>query len=353
MLNLIKDTVKKMMDHHEEIQELRPLRGYVGASEIGHICDAKIWLDFRKCSMKSFSAKSLFSMADGEYSETITAKRLSETPGIKLTTINPKTGQQFAAEFFHGHIKGNIDGIICGVNQSPKKEMIWEHKCVGQAYFNKVQNLYKKIPYENILENWNPIYFAQAQSYMHMFNIDHHFMTISLAGSRDYLELITTLNYKISGEYLQRAKNIITSDGPGEKLGANKLKSHCNLCSNFSICHEEKLPVPNCRNCINCNPILDDKNPGAWRCELFKTNLSNKEQDAGCLSHLYAPKALSFMAVQYDCDDHAIYYERKSDGVVFKNQIDAKSKESNSASLFLNGVDANINLTEFNYADNG
>ena len=209
MPELIKDTVQKMMDHQEKIQELRPSRGYVGASEIGHICDAKLWLDFRKSSMKSFTSKSLFSMADGEYSEELTASRLRQTPGIDLTTIDPKTGKQFAVDFFHGFVKGNIDGIICGVNQMPKKKMIWEHKCVGQAYFNKVQNLYKKIPYENILENWNPVYFAQAQLYMHMFNIDHHFMTIALAGSRDYLELITPLDYKVSGEYLQRAKDII------------------------------------------------------------------------------------------------------------------------------------------------
>ena len=142
-------------------------------------------------------------------------------------------------------------------------------------------------------------------------------------------------------------------DQPGEKLAANKIKSHCDFCSNKPICHEEKLPVPNCRNCINCKPVFEDKNAGVWRCDLFKTNLTQKEQDAGCSSHLYTPHALKFAAIQFDYNDHGIIYERKSDGVVFINKIDPESKESNSASLYLNGVEDHINSKEYKHVHNG
>ena len=334
------ETTTELKRCYEKNQVRESSRGYLGASELGHVCDVRLWLNFRKSTLSFFPAETLFKFDDGNYSETITAQRLQQTKGINLRIVDEKTGEQFSANSLGGHLRGNIDGFILGVKQLPNIEMIWEHKCVDQSKFNKVSNLLKRIPYERLLKEWDYNYFVQAQMYMYLFQKDYHFLTISSAGSRDYVEVITEKNYEAIGSNLERAKRIIASDDPGDLIASSADKFPCSYCGNKGICFKEELPIPNCRNCINCVPLKGKDSDGDWHCAKFNKNLTKQEQNDGCQKHIYNPGALKFAARQIDAkinlDNPKITYEKISTGEVFTNEVYAG--ESNSPDLYYKSI---------------
>ena len=78
--------VKAMMQYVNNSQQKLPTRNYMGMSEIGGVCDAKTWFNFRIATLGTFEASTLFKFDDGHYSEAVTAKRLKSVPQFHLIT---------------------------------------------------------------------------------------------------------------------------------------------------------------------------------------------------------------------------------------------------------------------------
>lgn len=311
---------EKIKESCENTQDIAS-RGYLGMSEIGHACDAKLYLSFRMASPSKFDATTLFRFEDGHYSEALTIKRINLIPVVNLQDKAPN-GKQFVCSDFGGHFVGHVDGII----EFGDTRAVWEHKCIGEKYFIKLQ---KAIEAGKVVDlgDWDNNYFAQAQCYMHYFGLDTHITTVASAGSRDYLQLVTKYDIDDFHIFWNKARRIIEAEKAPEKINTSEIYP-CTFCNHRGVCHQGAAPDVNCRTCISSFPITNasvkysSDMEKAWFCTRHKRVLNLTDQLQGCYQHLYDPQLLSYSATQIDAAENTIKYERKSDYKIFENKLE-------------------------------
>ena len=302
------DPTLMYMNRALEQQYVSEQRGYIGASSIGAACERRIWNQFHWVNAEKMTAKSLKAIADGHHSEELMASRLRLVDGISLQT-HQESGEQFGFE--DGHIRGHLDGIIFGLEHSPEQH-VWEHKCVNVEKFEKLIKLKNKDESRALLE-WDEIYFAQAQLYMHYFNIDWHYLTVCTPGSRDETACFTPFNQDAANHYIERANRIVSADKPPPRISENAAWFQCKMCPFPENCHEGKTPTTNCRTCVHSTSTKD----GKWICELHNQTLSREVQKSGCKDHLYNPGLMP--GTQTDAGEGWIEY-KLNDGNIIRNQ---------------------------------
>ena len=306
-ISLPDPTLMRMNDAMEQ-QYTSDQRGYIGASSIGSACERRIWNQFHWVNAEKMTAKSLKAIADGHNSEEVMASRLRLVDGISLHT-HQENGEQFGFE--DGHIRGHLDGIIFGLEHSPEQH-VWEHKCVNVEKFEKLIKLKVKDETCALME-WDEIYFAQAQLYMHYFNIKWHYLTVCTPGSRDDTACFTALNPDAAKHYIDRANKIVSADKPPPRISESAAWFQCKWCPFTENCHGGKIPTPNCRTCVHSTSAEN----GKWMCELHKQELSREVQKSGCKDHLYNPGLMP--GTQTDAGEGWIEY-KLNDGNIIRNQ---------------------------------
>lgn len=210
-MNTLEAVNKYIEDNHDA-----SYRGYLGMSEIGEECSRKLWYSYNQYPRKPFDAKTIKRFDDGNRGEDIMFQRLKNA-GIKIY------GQQ--QELKDGNFKGHIDGLIFPL-ENPI-EHIWEHKST------------EKLPKEGeSLKSWNPRYYAQAQMYMHYMDIHQHFMTISSAGERDTVSIITKYNKAYAEIQIQKAHYIIGAKTAPDRAFASASFYQCKWCEFREECYE-------------------------------------------------------------------------------------------------------------------
>jgi len=306
-INLPDQTLMRMNDALEQ-QYVSEQRGYIGASSIGAACDRRIWNQFHWVDSEKMSARSLKAIADGHHSEGVMADRLRLVDGISLHT-HQENGEQFGFE--DGHIRGHLDGIIFGLEHSQEGH-VWEHKCVNVEKFEKLIKLKVKDETLALLE-WDEIYFAQAQLYMHYFNIKWHYLTVCTPGSRNETACFTAYNPDAANHYIERANKIISADKPPPRISESASWFQCKWCPFTDNCHGEKPPAMNCRTCVHSTSTQH----GTWVCELHHKELDKEVQKSGCKDHLHNPGLMP--GTQTDAGDGWIEY-KLNNGTTIRNQ---------------------------------
>ena len=267
----------------EAMQEQRS-RGYLGASAIGDVCDRKLWMSFRWVKRGFIEAPGLFRINDGHRGEQVVADLLRGVPGINLST-EKEPGVQHSFEALGGHFRGNCDGLLTGLLQDPETLYVWECKIINEAKFKKLQKLVEYNQSTALLK-WDPVYYAQAQIYMHFFEAPKHYLTAGSPGVRDLTSVVTEYNKGDAEKFIERAKRIIFSPRPFLKISNDAAWHECKYCTFSSICHEGDMPrQKSCRTCLHSSPLKT----GGWKCEKYDKPLSIEEQAAGCGSHLFVP----------------------------------------------------------------
>ena len=211
-------------------------RDYLGASLIGHDCARHIYYSYNNYPREPFSAQTLMTFESGHRSEDLAAQRLRLMPNINLVT-HDEQGNQYGFSDFDGKFKGHYDGGIKGIAEAPKTWHIWEHKEVNEKGFKEFYNLRNKHGYKNVLENWKPMYYAQAQLYMHYAKMSRHYMTISTMGGRKYLSCRTNYNKQRAEEYIRKAKMIIDAKEPPQRISDKPDYFKCKFCDFKEVCH--------------------------------------------------------------------------------------------------------------------
>jgi hypothetical protein len=318
-VNLSADpTLLKMMEI-EEAQQDTSTRPYLGMSSMGECCDRKLWNSFRRVKLPKFGAKTLYNFQDGHYSEELTAQRLKRIPGIKLIT-HTSSGEQIGFTDHGGHFRGHEDGEITGIEQAPNKPHVWEHKCVSGKVFNRFESLKEKLDSGDVLENWNFKYYIQAQLYMHYSKRDRHYLTVALAGSREYAAVRTRANKTMAKNQIERAKDIIVSDSPAIKISESPQNFECKYCDYSGLCHGTEKPLISCRTCIHSFAVTEGSG-GRWYCEKFKTFITPADENKECNSHLIIPNLISNIAEfsSANCEAETITYINRATGEEFTN----------------------------------
>lgn len=212
-------------------------RDYLGASLIGDQCARKIWYEYNKYPRAPFDADSLMNFEDGHRTEELTAKRLRMVQGVELYT-HDENGNQFGFSHFNGKFKGHADGVIRGLLQAPKAWHVWENKACGQKKFDEFVKLTEKYDEKSVLQKWNEQYFVQAQILMHFLKIDRHYLTVALAGGRDYASCRTNYQAEIAEKTIDKAEKIINAKVEPERISNKKDFFICSWCDFRDICHK-------------------------------------------------------------------------------------------------------------------
>lgn len=260
----IDPTIQAMKVALEEVAAADKPRPYLGMSSIGDECSRKLWYQWRWFDANVFDADTLARFADGHASEDITADRLRKVPGINLVT-HLSTGKQIGYSDIGGHFKGHLDGQIEGLLQAPKTKHVWEHKCVNEAKFKKLEKLKEELGEKQALAKWDEIYYAQAVLYMFYADLTRHYLTVTTPGSREITSCRTEANNDYARELIAKAESIICSEEPPQKLSQDPSFYKCKWCNFSDVCHYQAPILQHCRTCAFSQPIEG----GKWECKAW------------------------------------------------------------------------------------
>lgn len=227
-----------LIDTHQQKIKKPPT---IGASTIGQLCERKTWLSWRMAKTETLTAEKLRLFEDGYRTEDIEAGRLSRVPGVKLRTIDPVTGMQFAMIATDGHLRGRIDGRVIGLLQAPITEHIWECKCVTekkQAELIKAKSTHGE---KDALKQWDVQYYAQAVLYMHSFNLDRHYLTCATPGARWTVSVRTNADPDYAKALLDKAERLKNAQHLPTALSDNPAWYQCKGCAFHGLCHDNKV----------------------------------------------------------------------------------------------------------------
>ena len=212
-------------------------RDYLGASLIGDACARKVWYSYHNYAREPFSAETLWNFQDGHRTEDLIAERLRKLDFIDLRT-HDENGNQFGFEDFDGKFRGHCDGFILGLKQAPNVWHVWECKASAEKKYNEFLKLVTTIPEKRVLKKWNENYYAQAQLYMHYFNVNRHYMTVAKAGGRDILSCRTEYDPETAEYYRDRAYKIINAQTEPERISDKPDFWLCRFCDYSKECHK-------------------------------------------------------------------------------------------------------------------
>ena len=282
-------TVEAIFAHHKKVGDAEPVRGYLGASIIGHHCERYLWYCFRQCCKPDFSGRMYRLFETGDLEE---PRFVRELRAIGCTVHDTdENGEQFEVSAFGGHFSGHMDGCALGIPEAPKTWHVLEFKTHNAKSFKH-------------LEKWlvgvsKPQHYAQMQVYMHLTGMKR---ALYLAKNKDTDNLYSErIHYDRTDaeKLMQRARRIITDASPPERISTRPDFYQCGWCDAKAICWSDPespaFPVPSlsCRQCCHATPRLDTEY-AQWTCEKHKRGLSPECQARPCDHHLILPGLLAF-----------------------------------------------------------
>tara|TARA_R110000751_G_scaffold194737_3_gene300136 strand:- start:63 stop:1190 length:1128 start_codon:yes stop_codon:yes gene_type:complete len=258
-------------------------RPHLGASVIGRPCARELWYSFRWGTESDFNGRLLRLFRRGHQEEGPLVEDLRNA-GVTVLDADPRTGKQFQFSVLGGHVGGSMDGAGQGFVESNKWHLL-EFKTANDKSFKQIskQKVRKAKP-----EHW-----AQMQLYMHWSGTNKEtrleramYIVVNKNTDEIYLERIK-YDAKEARKYEDRAKSVVESPVPLERISEDPSWYQCKFCSAAKICHQKALPVVSCRTCTHATPELDGD--GRWSCSKHNTDLNDAAQRAACGQHVYIP----------------------------------------------------------------
>lgn len=272
-------------------------RPHLGCSEIGKECRAELFHSFRWSVRSEFDADTHLRFQDGHRSEDVMAQYL-KMAGVNLYT--EKNGKQFSVSVLGGHFAGSMDGLIYGGLPWHKKRnelTVWEHKAVNDSKFKKLIKLVNELGEEakiTALKEWDEVYYAQSQMYMHLTGAKSHWLTCSLAGCRDFTGAVTLYNQAEAEALLAKAETIITAHTIPEKAFSDPAFFKAKFLNARDLIYFDKVPAPNARNSLFSFPVVDDSTDAVWWDEYDNQPIPLECQHIAPDFHLWNPTFIPY-----------------------------------------------------------
>lgn len=311
------DAVDAAIEARENAKERR---GYLGMSAIGGPCERALWYGFRWCLSPSFSALTLKRFEDGHTGEDLQAERLRLVDGVRLLTLDPRTGDQFAFQDLAGHFRGHADGRILGLLQAPRTEHVWEHKSTDEKKQGALAKLRHEKGEKAALAEWDATYYGQAQLYMHYSGLTRHYLTCSTPGGRATISVRTNADGAVALALIEKARRIITAQEPPPRISERPDWYQCKWCDYRTVCHGDTLPDVGCRTCLHATPEMDSD--ARWSCARYGCDMpiEYQRQSCECPEHRFIPALLKGCeAVDADDTENWVEYYVEANDTVFRN----------------------------------
>ncbi len=260
----------------KENADPRP-RTHLGASQVGHYCERKLWYDFRWCSETDHDGRLLRLFATGHYTEDRIIDELMDA-GLTVT----ETQQSFSEANLGHHFAGSIDGVIVGVPGSPKTRHLLEVKTANEKSYRDLER--------HAVKKSKPQHYAQMMTYMRWAKLKR---ALYVCVNKNTDEVYTERLYydeAHANAMIARARKIVKAAIHNEvdRVSEKRTWYQCTWCDDFEICHGSRVPPIACRNCVHATPELESKTGEAtWTCESFAKKLP--EYPEPCPRHCYLP----------------------------------------------------------------
>jgi len=271
----------------------------LGASWVNGPCERQSWYKLRHVRMPVFDAAALKRFEDGHAVEAAVIRRLRLA--ITWLDIDPETNWQYGFSDFGGMFKGFYDGLCQGLIQAPTKWHVGEVK--ASAKWADLGKAVAKVGEKNGLLEWNPVYYGQAQLYMHYTGFDRHYMVAASPGAREWTSCRTDYDPVYAMKLRAKAERIIFSESAPPRIADTPTSFGCRFCDFADICHGEALPNRECRSCVHITPHRDGR---GWVCERGKPLVP-------CEEHRYNPSMLNMQQTDVRSDG-AVVYRMKNGG---------------------------------------
>lgn len=254
----IMETTEKIFSYYEQHQSDKQ-RTHLGASQIGHPCERKIWYDFRLVKKPKFDGKTLRIFKTGDLEEW---RVLNDLTNIGITFKVPENVKQHRfVDEKNVWFSGCVDGIGIGF---PENRCVWhiiEIKSANNANFKKIR--------ENGVIAAKPEHYAQMQCYMGWSGIKNAAYIVVNKNSDDILIEFVDFDPDVFSKLRERATRIVSASKPPELSSGVPSWLWCRYCQYIDICSHNEKPEKNCRTCIHwcCTT-------GGSRCALENTPTS-------------------------------------------------------------------------------
>lgn len=246
-------------------------REHLGISTIGEPCARKIWYSFRWVKLVQFPARMrrLFNRGHNEEDQFI---KLLFGIGCKVHTYDKATGKQWKVSSINNHYGGSTDsiGYLPWLENLP---VIFEFKTFNDKYFKQIQKETVRIA--------QPKYYGQICSYGRDFNIRYClFCGVNKNDDDLYFELVE-LDWNYATQLENKARDIITSKLPPNRISDNPAYWTCKYCSFSDICHNGAPVEINCRSCKFAEPA----EKAQWKCTFYNDLIPTEWIAKGCPHH--------------------------------------------------------------------
>lgn len=260
----------------------RKPRHYLGGSEIGDVCDRKLWYSFRHALKADFPLRILRLFETGDQEEGRVIRELKDA-GFEVYDRN-RTLKQFQITALGGHFKGHCDGFV----RIDSEWFLLELKTANKKRFNALDKhgVHEKKP-EHVDQMQVYLGFAPYKwdEWMMPGEPPTRALYISVCKDNDHLHLeVVDFDPDRFQQLGMRAQAIIEADSPPSRYREDPGYYLCQWCDCHGICHSTDAPRVDCRTCCNATP---DTETGQWRCEVYERPIPEDVLVRGCDEHVF------------------------------------------------------------------
>ena len=282
-------------------------REHLGASLIGTGCERAIWYSFRWASRTRHTGRLLRLFETGNLAEARFVVDLRRI-GVTVLEVDPENGRQWQLRDASGHFGGSMDAVAIGFPEAPKAWHVVEFKTHSAKSFAKLKA-------EGVAVA-KPLHWAQMQAYMQLADIERGFYLAVCKDTDELYQERIRHDAEAGLRILAKAQRIIGAGRPPTRISEDPAWWECRFCDHHAVCHEGTAPERHCRSCLHASPVAD----GGWHCTRHGTPLTHREQQTGCVAHLYIPDLIP--GEQLDAGEDWVSY-RLADGTEWRDGVPA------------------------------
>lgn len=267
----VAEQIEKDIDQWCQLQYDDGPRSHLGASIIGHECEAYIWFSFRWMYYKIHTGRMQRLFQRGHLEEYRVIEWLTGI-GFEVASVNTvDDNQQFRITFAEGHGGGSSDGI----SKLPPRyridePVLIEIKTQKDKKFSILQG--------SGVQKEKPQHFTQASVYGRRLKL-RYCLYIAVNKEDDDLDVeMIELDWDLADAHINRAEKIINSQFRPPRISELSTFWQCKFCDAQAVCHLGAPVEKNCRSC-RFSEAMPNKE---WKCNQWNAIIPPTEIAKGC-----------------------------------------------------------------------
>lgn len=225
-------------------------RAYIGASSVGHVCDACVAFSFRGYPDKEPDQQLKRIFRDGHRIEGVVVRDMRKA-GMHVMEKDPMTGKQWSYDAYGGHAVGHADGLL-----EVDGEIVGvEIKSMGDAKFKEFVS--------KGVKRSHPIYYDQMQFMMGMSGVRKFVLVSYNKNNSDYHHEWVDFDEFRYLSLEAKVERVLVNDVA--KISHDEADWRCRGCFKFNACWRDELPEKRTvRTCGNSRGRKD----GTFECDV-------------------------------------------------------------------------------------